>query len=477
MTERPIGRAWAAAAVAGVVVAAAFLHLHGVNGPDYWRWEWRTPAALVSTVLLLALAASPALVAQRVRRPGLAVALLCVAVMALQLTANAIEPGLRGTARIRRVAADQLTTSYYTVAESIVRAEQSGHPVDWIRQYDEILRLAPQHATTKPPGPIAFYVAVICLFGTANAPLAAAGLLALFSAGSVAATWWAARTIAGDAAALQSATLMALAPSMAVFFLYLDPAYPILSCAMLVTWYLALKSGSAASAVTFGLVLFLTTLTSYTLLVMGFVLAGMTIFSFGSLRTPQSALRMIRMETIGFSVFLAAYGVLWLSTGFNPVSAFRTAVDMQYRYLPLLHRPYPETIPWDALDFCLGSGWVPVLLAALWLTTRRNEQAPRTRSVVIWGLLTPAVVALTGLIQAETARVWIFLLPLLMIPAGLELSRWPPRLRAVAHVAMIAVTIALYANMTFIGISSRPPPRAQPRAASRSRACRTVSCR
>jgi len=56
-------------------------------------------------------------------------------------------------------------------------------------------------------------------------------------------------------------------------------------------------------------------------------------------------------------------------------------------------------------------------------------------------------VALTGLIQAETARVWIFLLPLLMIPAGLELSRWPPRLRAVAHVAMIAVTIALYANM------------------------------
>ena len=50
---------------------------------------------------------------------------------------------------------------------------------------------------------------------------------------------------------------------------------------------------------------------------MGFVLAGMTIFSFGSLRTPQSALRMIRMETIGFSVFLAAYGVLWLSTGFG----------------------------------------------------------------------------------------------------------------------------------------------------------------
>jgi len=256
-----------------------------------------------------------------------------------------------------------------------------------------------------------------------------------------------------EPAAFQAATLMALAPSMTVFFLYLDPIYPILSCALLGTWVLAMKTGRAGSAVAFGLVLFLTTMTSYTLLVMGIALAGATIFSFGSLRTPQSALRMIRMETIGFTAFLAAYGVVWLSTGFNPVSAFRTAIDMQYRYLPLLHRPYPRTIPWDFYDFCLGAGWIPVVLALFWLVRRPSEEDRTARSVLIWGLVTPVVVALTGLIQAETARVWIFLLPLLMMPAGVELSRWSPRQRLTVHACMIAVTIALYADMTFIGTS------------------------
>ncbi len=431
-------RALVAVAAGVVVVTLAFLHVHGFNGPDYWRWEWRSYPALWRAILFLVLAASPAIVAQFCGGTTRPLLLLCVSVIALQLTSNAIEPGLHGVERIRRVANDQLTTSYFTVAQSIDRARRGGHPVDWLRQYDELLELAPQHATTKPPGPVAFYVAVFRLFGPERAPIGAAALMALLSAAAVVATWSAARAIAGPEAAFQAATLMALAPSMTLFFLYLDTTYPILSCAMLATWFAALKTNRALHAIVFGLLLFAATMTSYTLLVLGIVLGGITL--------GHSLRATVRLTAIALATFVAAYGVLWLSTGFNPISAFRTALAMQYRYLPLLHRPWPRTIPFDFLDFCLGAGWIPVMLAILALWRRRD-------AVLIWGLLTPVIVALTGLIQAETARVWIFMLPLLMIPAGVELSRWPIRERIAVYASMIAVTIALYANMTFIGTS------------------------
>jgi len=453
-------RPFAAVAAGLVVIILVFAHTRGLNGPDYWRWEWRSRPDLWRAAFFLLLAASPALLAQVFgARKSVALALLCAATVALQLTSNAVEPRLRGVERFRRVASDQLTTSYYTVAESIVRAERAGRPVDWLRQYDDLLRLAPQHATTKPPGPVAFYVAVIRLFGPERAPIAAAVLLALLSAAGIAVTYSAARIITGDEAALQAATLMALAPSMTVFFLYLDTVYPILSCALLAAWFMALKRGHSSEAIAFGLILFAATMTSYTLLVLGIALGGMTLVWLrrgGRLRTAAT------LTAIAIGTFLGAYAVLWLSTGFNPISALRTALEMQYRYLPLLHRPWPRTIPFDILDFCLGAGWVPVVLVLTSFcgapppaaaSAGEGAGAPHGRAILLWGLATPLTVALTGLIQAETARVWIFMLPLLMMPAGVELSRWPLRQRFAVHVVMIAVTFALYANMTFIGTS------------------------
>lgn len=445
-------RVVAVVAVALVMSALVFLHAGGLNGPDYWRWGWqrRSDLALVFSCLLLA--ASPALAAQCIaeRRRAVAVAMLCLSIIALQLTGNAIAPQARGAARMRKLAADQLSTSYYTVAESVVNAERNGHPVDWLRQYDDLLRLAPQHATTKPPGPVAFYIAVIRLFGSQNAPIAAAILMALLSAGAVAETYSAMRRIAGPAVGFQAATLLALAPSMTLLFLYLDTIYPILSCAMVGLWFAVLEEGNIRESVAFGLVLFATTMTSYTLLVIGIPLAGMTLTHLlrgGSLR------RVTRLVGIALATPFCAYVVLWLSTGFNPISAFRTALEMQYRYLPLLHRPYPRTIPFDLLDFFLGAGWIPVMLAILWLATRLRKEALLVRSTALWCVVTPLIVALTGLIQAETARVWIFMLPLLLLPASLELSRWTLRERLTVHCMMVMVTIALYANMIFTGPS------------------------
>jgi len=420
-------RAALTVAVGIVFATLVFAHVPYVNGPDYWPWRWQRNPAFP----LLALAAVPAFVAQRVRARWLAVLLLSVTVIALQFTANAVQPRIRGVARIDRVERDQLEMSYFTVAESIAAAGD----FDWLGQFDEILRRAPQHATTKPPGPIGFYIAMIRLTGPARAPLAVAIAISLLSACAVAATWWMVRTLGGDdEAARQAATLLALAPSMTVFFLYLDPIYPILSCAMMAVWFRAVERESRRDAALFGALLFAATMITYSLLVLGAPLVAMTF--------ARSRRRTFELVAIALGVAVALHVVFTIATGFNPISAFRTAVAMQAYQLPMLHRPWPKSIPFDILDFFLGAGWVAVVPAVFWMAKHRDT----TR----WMFATPFVVALTGLLRTETARVWIFLLPLLFFPAGLELRTWSAKQRAAVHATMAIVLIALYANMEFV---------------------------
>ena len=418
-------------AIAIVFAILVFAHVPYVNGPDYWQWPWRRPGSFLAVPLFLVVAALPAFIGQRLRN----IALIAISVIALQFTANAIQTPPRGRARIDVAAHNQLLTSYFTVAESIVKA----NGIDWLRQYDELLRLAPQHATTKPPGPVAFYVMLIRIAGVERAPLAIAIAISLLSACAVVATWWMTKTIAGDEAGLIAATLLALSPAMTLFFLYLDPIYPIFSCALLGTWFLALARESRIAAVIFGLILFATTMTGYTLLVVGIALGGMTLTR---LRRRSTYV----LAAIAIGVTIVCHALFALATGFNPISAFRTAIAMQAYQLPLLHRPWPKTIPFDVLDFLLGCGWAPIVPAILGLKQRRD--------ITIACFATPFIVALTGLIQTETARVWIFLLPLLFLPAAVEMQRWSRGQRLAAYAAQLIVLIALYANMTFLDVGA-----------------------
>ena len=100
-------------------------------------------------------------------------------------------------------------------------------------------------------------------------------------------------------------------------------------------------------------------------------------------------------------------------------------------------------IPFDLLDFALGVGWAPVAAAIFFL--RRSTRA----DVAVAGLVTPLIVAASGLLQAETARVWIFLMPFVAFAAALEMIHWGRAGRLLVFGSMIVVTIAVYANMRF----------------------------
>ena len=74
------------------------------------------------------------------------------------------------------------------------------------------------------------------------------------------------------------------------------------------------------------------------------------------------------------------------------------------------------------------------------------------------------VVALTGLLQTETARVWAFMLPLWMVPVGLELARWTWRGRAVAYACTWLLLAAAVQNMIFVTTPAMKPGAGENRA-------------
>ena len=66
-------------------------------------------------------------------------------------------------------------------------------------------------------------------------------------------------------------------------------------------------------------------------------------------------------------------------------------------------------------------------------------------------LLQVLLVAVAGLIPAETARVWLFMVPLLMLPVGLELAEWTPRARWSVYAALWGLMVLVGQNMMFLG--------------------------
>jgi hypothetical protein len=253
-------------------------------------------------------------------------------------------------------------------------------------------------------------------------------------------------------AAFHGASFFALTPGLILFFPEFDQAYPIFTCALTTFWAAAVTRRRRIYAVCFGLTLSLALFWSYTLLVLGLFLGGLTgllaISKFGrnSGFILQSALTALLVVTL-------SYGALWHLAGFRPVETFQTALGNQSKILLDLARSYPRTIFWDLFDFALGAGWIGVLLAGL-SVYRSARAAPRGRDLQLSLLALGQFVgvAVTGLLQTETARVWLFMAPLLMIPVGLELQHWKFSQRVLAYFCLWMIFAAVHQNMTFIQI-------------------------
>ena len=447
------GFAWGWASVLAVGMAASValsLHWDPLAGPGYWTWPWRR-IETGRIVPAMALAALPFFGAQwgvatgRLGR-GRALLLLALSTFLMQLVAIAIQgPGFE-LSRIVFAVSHPVITSYFTDASAL------GSVVEALAQYPERMAGFHLHSINKPPGPVLYYAGWLSLLPPRTAALGGGLAIGLLAAASVPATYGlAGRLGAGREASFSAASYMALCPSLILFFPGFDPVWPLVTCALVASWSLALDRGAPGWAILAGVAVALAAFLSFGLLVVGFFLAGQGVLHV--VRGSDGGLRRVVSSALWvLATGVALYAVLYGATGYDPLATFGAALENQARHSATLGRPWPTTVLFDLTDFALGTGWMSFLLAFFWFRRRWRQRPVLYSDWMAWlAMAQLGLVAMAGLIPVETARVWAFLLPLFVLPVGLELSQWSPAARVSVYVALWALTVLIGQNLVFLG--------------------------
>ena len=445
-----------------IMTSLVLAHTPWLNGPWYWKWPWREPmlrawplypaAALASVPLFLA----QWLYAKKGWRPRTVLPLLMATTFALMLvTAFCLPHHFR---RVGLIVENTSITSYYFAASRLVALRPDVTTADWMAIFPDFMGQFPVHARFKPPGLILYFVAFIEIFGDNFTAQTASGVvIGLLGACAVVATYLLVRTLADDEpAAVAAASLMALCPSLILFFPQFDQIYPSIGCALIVLWWRALRTARPAYAIGFGAVLWLGTMMSYIVLIVGAFLLAMTLLHIAA-RGSGGFVTAMKQSLIVIATFFSLYALLWAATGFDPIATYQQAYALQNVDLVTIRRPFPVHIAFDLYDFALGTGYLMALLAGMYVARVKRDLFRWSRHdagarLAFLALFQIAVFAFGAFLPGEAARLWLILMPLLAAVAALELARWTFAGRMTVYGCLLLLMLVIAQNIILINI-------------------------
>jgi hypothetical protein len=406
--------------------------------PPDWQWSlregptsgrWAGP--LLAAAALLGLVAFSGSSWARARPPRASRVVLAGAIL-LGFAFSVSLLGLERGGPFATLATRTMSTSwssYYTVAVSPDAAD----PLRFLEDHAELLPHLPKHAATHPPGPVLYYRGLVALFEESpfltqtflalqghdesqetrppntRASKAAAlfGALLLTFLGAAAA--WPVASIAtrlsGDPlAGARTGALWTLVPGPVLFIPQFDQALalPIAGAAALLLAAAAegdvpmrLAYGAAAGLLG-GVAIFVSYGSAAFLLVAGVFLLSVTGLSRRTLTVGVVA-AVVALGFIGATAFL----------GHDPLAAARAALAM-HRETYTRPRRYALWLPFNLLDLSIFLG-PPVAL----LFAHEVARSPMARTLAA----ALAVLLLSGATRGEVGRIWIPLMPLLLLAA------------------------------------------------------------
>lgn len=478
-----------AALVVVSVTLAAILALDlapFLRGGEALHWQW--PYEPVGAGRALALAAGVgayALGAARLIRAGRARGLLLWAAggaIALSLLATWVRAG-NPLAEIFYRTVSLTATGPYTAAGMIDWSSDAWH--DWPALMVDYQPLS-QHVALSPPGLPLIYAGAGRVFE--QIPPAASALqralvplqcdnttLLQFSAGQWAAASvgllmpvWAALTIFPLAAvarrlrldALRLASLWPLVPAVLMFAGSWNTVYPALSVA---AFWLLLRGYAARRGAGWwigaGLLSGLLTFANFSMapLLLLFGLYALLRHAFDERRTRPAWFPL--GVGLWFAIGLALpWALFWALTGGTPDEMLRVAFD---RHLAL-DRPYGPWLWMHAWEWALLGG-LPIVALGLMALGRWRPGAD-VLPLAAFGTL--ALLLLSGTARGETGRVWLFLMPFVLLSAGQWIARHDrPAARAVAwrglwaaQIALLVALVSAWLVMSAPDISPHPDP-------------------
>jgi hypothetical protein len=447
--------------IAAFFLIAVHQHLFNVNSHYYYTWKWQwIPSKTVYPVLIPL--AIPFFLGQIVylRNPArvwIALAAVTLSTFCLMIGGAVVLKDPPSFSRISDAIQSRFTTGYFDTAALLIHKGISVRQL--LQRYPSLLDHFYLHPRQKPPGLVLFEMAIIRVFGDGNVGAMASGwLIAALASLSVINTYlFIAYFTQSRDAAFFGASYFALCPSLLMFYPDFDICFPNLTALLAVLWALSLKKNQTRYAVLVGLAYAITGLITYLPGVLPIFLVGFTFLQHRS--DPRCGWgRIVRQLAISGAVFAAFYIVLWVVTGFDPIATLRECarqVNILWdKLINVYHYPH-HSLPWtfftDLYDFALGSGWISFVLVGFYFaSTARDGWTPRARIALV-SVSQFVVIALVGLLQTESARIWIFMYPMLILPVGLELAKWKPWQRLAVYAALLLLTVAMCQSMQFIG--------------------------
>jgi 4-amino-4-deoxy-L-arabinose transferase-like glycosyltransferase len=294
----------------------------------------------------------------------------------------------------------------------------------FLRQYSDpkFFSSLSVHAKTHPPGGILFLWMTSKLFGH---NLVSACLVSIWCASMMAVVGYliAARFF-GDRAARYAVVLLLLMPNVVMFSATsMDGPFAVLPLLSIWLFYEADadETGIGRYSVLAGVAIALSAFMTYATVLVGLVLGVVLVAnSVVSRRAFRKQMRIVLTASCVFAVF---YLALFLATGFSLIEAALASVA----YDSALDGTGHETVPnylhrsvANLVAFLIGIG-VPV--AVLWLRQVRNtvgRLGDGTADAVFVAscFVSVLIMSFSTLFTLEVERVWLFMSPLVVIPAA-----------------------------------------------------------
>lgn len=442
MSARRMGGFWGATAatgVAAVAVGALGTLAHRGFGrvpfsvpawpwyhsdPFYLFWGPRLARGWAVVALSVALAAAAAVVAlfRSQARPGVRVAASAGLLLLLALAVAAIGDGPAGWRAPLEFAGEYP----HGVA-------QVGDIPSFMRQFPQRLASLPSYAAAHPAGAMVLYELLARVWpGLDGAALLTVGIGCL-GALPVAAL---ARDELGQDGVRWSLALWVLSPMVVLYTATsADAVFAVALAGAAVAAHRGLMRRSWAWTITGGVLLWVGSMLTYAAVLL---LVFLLVCAAGRLRREPGWVLGWAATTAATVLGLA--GLLWLVTGYDPVAAVR-AVHAAHQAAPgSARRPY---LPWLVGDPIAFGGMLGVPLFAALLA--RAAAVVRQRA---WTCYDAAVLACLlaasswGFSRGEVERIFLFLVPLALVPVVRQLWAWRARLPAVAAL-LVAQTLAV----------------------------------
>ena len=369
----------------------------------------------------------------------LLLALLVASNFVLQLAGLVIDP--RGPRLIKAIILSPTATSYFNDALRIDALSINGL-IGWLSDYHQADLIL--HGQSHPPGPIVFCWLCIKLFRPSAAVWVCAFAMAFAGALGVALVYPFASIWTEDSRArLCASAFYALTPVLIVFFPEFDQMYPAMAMLLVLFWYKSLHAVYGGPwlrhAILLGCTLTLATFFVYQILGIGVFMVLIAVWwLWQQTSRPLATILLLRSAVVALVFCAAIYAVLSAATGFQPIASFLHAIGINATFLdvPL---PAPPVI-FNLYVFAVGLGLIAVPLILL------QRELPITRMAI----LSVIILDLTGLFAGETDREWLFLAPIIAVPAGLALARIPWRWRLSLFAMQAWILVCIRANISFI---------------------------